>query len=72
MIISKGLRFTSRNFSAECEVWEVREKENKVDLLMKPSDRHDWISKDWSLSGLKEGFENNSYEVLKPEIRLGL
>lgn len=61
--IKPGLKFRSKNFEMDAEIFAVHSDENKVEVLLKAKDGHEWLEKDWNLQHTKCGFESAEYFV---------
>lgn len=64
--IKKGMKFSSKLFSAKAEVSAIREEANHVDIIFSPSDGHDWVEKDMDLQQLKDCFQRADHIKTDP------
>jgi len=59
-----GLKFRSKNFAMDAEIFKIHPEENTAEVLLKAKDGHEWLEKDWNLQHTMWGFENGEYEAI--------
>lgn len=71
--ISVGLEFKSTSFSAAAKISGINVAENKVDILLTPSDGNSWEEKGWNLDELKANFRSGKYkEVERNDVNISI